>query len=190
MPSLNLIRWGGIAAVVAGLIFIAVALFNPQGLAGISSLPGPLATGMFVVALLGQLAAIASLHVLQRDRYGRLGTVGSLVFFVGIACWILLVVLSTLLDDIPVALGAVLAVVGLLAPFIGIELLGVATFRASVLPRWFGVLLIVGLPVSVLLWVVLGVLAWFIAYGVFWGLVGYALLSSGGTQVQRPPRVS
>lgn len=190
MPSSNLARWGGIAAVVAGLMFMVLAVFNPQGLVGISSLPGPLSTGMFIVALLGQLAGIAGLHVLQRDRYGRLGAVGSSVFFVGIACWILLVVLPILFDDLPVVLGAVLAVVGVLAPFIGIELLGAATLRTGMLPRWFGVLLVVGLPVAVLLGVVLGTPAGAVAFGVFWVLVGYVLLSSGGTLVQRPPRVS
>lgn len=50
---------------------------------------------------------------------------------------------------------------------------------------WFGVLLIVGLPVAVLLGVVLGPLAWWIAYGVFWMLIGYVILSSRGTPVTR-----
>jgi hypothetical protein len=44
------------------------------------------------------------------------------------------------------------------------------------------------LPVAVLLGVVLGPLAWWIAYGIFWMLIGYALLSSGGTEAERDTR--
>ena len=82
----------------------------------------------------------------------------------------------------------VLVLVAVLAPLVGLVLLGVAILRQRVLPGWFGVLLVVGLPVAVLLGVVLGPLAWWIAYGIFWMLIGYALLSSGGTEAERDTR--
>jgi hypothetical protein len=60
--------------------------------------------------------------------------------------------------------------IGLSVKLVGFVLYGVATLRARVLPRWYGVALIVLVPVSVVL----------LAYGNIWtGLVllvlGYAL---------------
>jgi hypothetical protein len=47
-----------------------VSLFAPQGPVFISFSDYLIAV-MFVIALLGTLAAIAGLHALQRERYGR-----------------------------------------------------------------------------------------------------------------------
>jgi hypothetical protein len=154
ISSSNFIRWGGIAAVVVGAIYVLLVLFASQEIAVGSRLPGPLDTLLLTVTLLGQLGGIASLHVLQRDHYGQLGVVGSLVSCVGIAFLVLLSILTLLANKIGVLLAIVvviLVLVGIFAPLIGLALLGAATLRAQVLPSWFGVLLIVGLPVAVLL---------------------------------------
>jgi hypothetical protein len=193
MTSANLVRWGGIAAVVAGILWlILVFLFNPQGVMGDLRLPGALGTVLLVVTLLAQLVGIASLHVLQRDRYGKLGAVGSLLALGGIAALILLFVGASLLADggvLSAILIAILALVGVFMPIIGLALLGVATLQVRVLPRWVGLLLSVGLPIAVLLGIVLGAQAGAVAFGIFWILVGYAIMFSGGIQTQRPPRV-
>ena len=191
--SSNLVRWGGIAAVLAGLIFIVLlVLTNPQqGLAPDPVFSGLPSTVLFIGALLGQMAGVASLHALQRGHYGRLGTVGSLVAFAGFALEFIAFIALSLLGGPSSAVNVVLALLlllGILAPFVGLVLLGVATLRARVLPRWFGVLLIVGMFVVALLVEAQLVVVGLVAYGVFWILVGYELLSSGRTEIQHPTR--
>ena len=175
MTSSNLARWGGIGAVVAGLIYVVLVLLNPQSLVGLSPLPSSLSTLMFILALLGQLAGIAGLHTLQREHYGRLGAAGSLISFAGFVVQLIAVLGIAVVSSIILAL---LFAMGVLIPFVGLVLLGVATLRTRVLPSWLGVLLIVGLPIVGVLVGLQEILIAVIAYGVFWMLVGYALSSS------------
>jgi len=191
--SSNLVRWGGIAAALAGLIFIVLlVLTNPQqGLAPDTVFSGSPSMVLFLGALLGQMVGVAGLHALQRGHYGRLGTVGSLVAFAGFALEFIAFIALSLLGGPSSAVNVVLALLlllGILAPFVGLVLLGVATLRARVLPRWFGVLLIVGMFVVALLVEAQLVVVGLVAYGVFWILVGYELLSSGRTEIQHPTR--
>lgn len=83
-----------------------------------------------------------------------------------------------------------LFLLGNLAPFVGLVLLGVATLRARVLPRWFGVLLIVGTVVVVVLLGAQLLTIGLVASGVLWILIGYTLLSRSGTELKHRPRVS
>jgi hypothetical protein len=77
-----------------------------------------------------------------------------------------------------------------LVALVGLTLLGAMTLRARVLPKWCGVLLIVGLPLTVFLDIVTGGGAGGILLGVVWALVGYALLATrGGAPAQQPSRV-
>jgi hypothetical protein len=71
-----------------------------------------------------------------------------------------------------------------LAKLVGFVLYGAATVQGRVLARWYGVLLIIFMPVFLLLG----------AYGNIWvGLVlmvlGYGLWMQRGVLVERPPRV-
>ncbi len=72
---------------------------------------------------------------------------------------------------------------------VGVVVLGTAALDAEVLPRWCGLLLVLGYPLAALPW---GSWAgeWMIL-GSVWAAVGYALLSGGGvpTRSVRPPRV-
>lgn len=192
MLSSNLVRWGGIAAVVAGLVFMVLVLLGPQGPVSSSFLPDTLSTILLIVVLLGQMAGIAGLHALQRGRYGRLGAAGALLAFVGIALQLLLGIVASALDlstsEAANLTFALLLLLGLLALFVGFVLLGIATLRAGVLPRWFGVLLIIGLFVVAVLVGVQLVLIGLLAYGVFWVLIGYMLLSIRGTELPQPER--
>ena len=79
---------------------------------------------------------------------------------------------------------------GSLAALVGLVLLGATTLRARVLPWWCGVLLIAGLPLSVVLDVTArGSVG--ISLGVVWALVGYALLATTeGSSTHQPSRVS
>jgi hypothetical protein len=66
---------------------------------------------------------------------------------------------------------------GILGWFVGFSLLGIATLRARVLPRWCGVLLLAYFSLFVFL---LGSYGWGgIALGLLWAALGYALLSQG-----------
>ena len=192
MSSSNLVRWGGIAAVVAGLVWIVLVLFSPQEAADVLFFSGSSGKVIFIVALLSQVTGIAGLYVLQRGRHGRFGAVGALVAFVGFAIELIFVVVVSLGVGegggmVSLVLALLLAL-GVMVSFIGLALLGIAILRMRTLPRWFGVLLIVGLPGAVILAIVLGALASWVAYGIFWLLVGYVLLSSNSTWVQRTTR--
>ena len=201
MSSTDLVRWGGLAAVVAGLAYAlggVVELFAPQQEV-FTSFSDYLIEVVSFVAVLGTLGAIAGLHALQRGKSGRLGTAGFLTTFVG---YILLLV-ATLLrltegrgDGVP---SLVLLSLGFLATLVGLVLLGIPTLRAWVLPRWCGVLLIVGLPVGFILLVILGVVLGIgdvllgilltVLLAVVWALVGYALLAaSRSALVEQPDR--
>jgi uncharacterized membrane protein (DUF2068 family) len=68
MPS-KLVRWGGLAALLAAAMYVGtgiVSLFATQGPVFIS-FSDYLIEVMFVIALLGTLAAIAGLHALQKE---------------------------------------------------------------------------------------------------------------------------
>ena len=85
-------------------------------------------------------------------------------------------------DPVPLAWGYPAALVG-------VVVLGTAALDARVLPRWCGLLLVLGYPLAALPW---GSWAgeWMIL-GSVWAAVGYALLSGGGdpTRSVRPARV-
>lgn len=192
MSSSNLVRWGGIAAVVAGLVWIVLVLFSPRDAPDVLFFSGSSGKVIFIVALLSQVTGIAGLYVLQRGRHGRFGAVGALVAFVGFAIELIFVVVVSLGVGegggmVSLVLALLLAL-GVILSFVGLALLGIAILRTRTLPSWFGVLLIVGLPAAVILAIVLGALASWVAYGIFWLLVGYVLLSSNSTWVQRPTR--
>ena len=192
MSSSNLVRWGGIAAVVAGLVWIVLVLFSPRDASDVLFFSGSSGKVIFIVALLSQVTGIAGLYILQRGRHGRFGAVGTLVAFVGFAIELIFVVVVSLGVGegggmVSLVLALLLAL-GVIVSFVGLALLGIAILRMRTLPSWFGVLLIAGLPAAVILAMVLGALASWVAYGVFWLLVGYVLLSSSSTWVQRLTR--
>jgi len=147
--SSSLVRWGGLAVVVAGVMYTGqavVGLVAPQNEL-FASFSDYAIEAMFVVALLGTLAAIGGLHALQKESYGRLGMASFLLAFVGHALMLasaavtLALAMSEALDPI--------FPLGFLAALVGLVLLGIATLRARVLPRLYGVLLIVGFPLLV-----------------------------------------
>ena len=176
--SSGIVRWGGWAGVVAALTYV---------LAGIIILVAPLQRVLgsvsehsieviLVVAFALTLVVIAGLHGLQSPRYGRLGAAGSSMTFIGYA---LIAVAAAV--TIRVGGEALFAVrlVGALAILMGSVLLGAMTLRARVLPWWCGVLLIVGFPLGAILDGNVARGGEEIVLGIVWGLVGYALLSSG-----------
>ena len=98
---------------------------------------------MFVAAHLLSVAGLVGLHALQKDSYGLLGRAG---FYLALAAMaarafgaVVFLAGSSALEwiSLPATLGML----------VGFVLYGVATLRARVLPRWYGVALIVSLPI-------------------------------------------
>jgi hypothetical protein len=128
------------------------------------------------VAEAGMLGALLGLRARQAPAYGRLGTAGFIVAFLGTALLCAITVIAIITHD---ALGEAFLssvfVSGMLGWLVGFPLLGVATLRAKVLPRWCGVLLLAYVPLVVFL---LSSYGWGgIALGLLWVALGYALVS-------------
>ncbi len=145
--SSTLIRWGGFAAMVAGLLYFV-------GYAGMADLLVPTMSnlgGHVVLGLAGLATLPALVGVLARDagRSGRLGTVGYILSFVGVAVFSV----GNLAEGVfAVEFGVVLFGVGLMILTVGVVVLGLGVRRAKVLPAWAVWPLVVGwaafLPVA------------------------------------------
>lgn len=186
MSSSDLIRWGGLAAMVAGVVFIVLMLI-PEGPPG--SLLYTLNRLVFIVAVLLMLVGLAGFHVLQKGNYGRIGRGG---FYTSIVAGIAQIIAQVGFMSGSMAL-AFLDFLGLLGVMVGLVLYGAATLQARVLPRWCGVGFIVGLPVWLVASVVLGnefggSLGGTI-FGFLWLGLGYVLISERGTETDQPTRV-
>jgi hypothetical protein len=192
--SSDLVRWGGVAGILAGVAWavsgiIHFAMVYPDaGTGPTGSLSDYLIEGAHAVAEAGMLGAPLGLRARQTPRYGWLGAVGFALAFLGSALLCAITVIAIISGD---ALGeAVLGTIfisGVLGWLVGFPLLGIATLRARVMPRWCGVMLIAFFPLFGFL---LGSYGWGgIALGLLWLALGYALLSANGAAAQEPSRV-
>ena len=180
MLSRNLIRWGGLGALAAGVVWIVSGLLAIayQG----EHVPGTfedyLVEGTFLVGVLLTVTGMVGLHVLQQRHYGRIGRTGFYLTVVAslgqVVGTVVLLLGSPVLEWLVFPLG----VVGVL---VGLALYGVATWHARVLPRWCGVGLMVGLPVAILL----GLYGGNVLFGLLWLALGYLLLRRGEQAEQR-----
>lgn len=198
MSSLNLIRWGGLAAVVGGALLavldlVEFALFRgqPQSLVA--------ATGAWIVVQLLYIVAIVLIalglvgaYARQAERAGTLGLIAFLMAFTGtvlvagaewsaafIAPWLTEIAPPELLDAEPSAI----VVVGVVLTFIlfglGWFLFGLASLQTKVPSRGVAVLLMIGSALVI----VLGLLDLplnAIVFGVAVSWMGYTLWSSMG----------
>jgi hypothetical protein len=177
VSSLNLVRLGAWGALLAGVAWTVLGLVGAAtvGRRGSEVLSSAfLDETLYLVALVGTLGGIVSLHARQTPSYGRLGTAGFLAAFTGTAILLVGLMLSFLIGGVfgtgfldPV-LGS-----GLWSVLVGFVLLGAATLRLKTLPRWCGGMLIICLPLAI----TLGDYGGGIVLGVTWLAVGYALLS-------------
>jgi hypothetical protein len=195
MVSSDLVRRGGLAAVLAGAAWavsgvVHFAMVYPEaGTGPTGSVSDYLIEGAHAVAEAGMLGALLGLRARQAPAYGWLGTLGFALAFVGSALLCAITAIAMITKD---ALGeAVLGTIfisGVVGWLVGFPLLGIATLWAKVLPRWVGVLLIAYFPLFAFL---LSSYGWGgIALGLLWLALGYALLSARGAAVQRPSRVT
>jgi hypothetical protein len=130
----------GVVSVVLGLI----AAVNPEVAAG------PAFAIFGIAGILLMLVGLTGLHALQKESYGRVGRAGFYTIFVASAVLILSAAAQILGSTVVLlgstALGWFVFSVGLLGLLLGFVLYGVATLRAEVLPRWYGVALVVAVP--------------------------------------------
>ncbi len=192
--SSTLVRWGGFAAMVAGLLYFV-------GYAGMAELLRPMLSnlgGHVVLGLAGLATLLALVGVLVQDagRSARLGTAGYVVSFVGVAVFSV----GNLAEGVWLAeeFGVVLFGVGLMSLTVGVVVLGLGLRQAKVLPAWAAWPLVVGwvafLPVAnspavfgfgsfVASLLGAGML------GIGWVTVGYALWSVKTASTRHPGRV-
>ncbi|MAU01222.1 MAG: hypothetical protein CL608_29105 [Anaerolineaceae bacterium] len=197
-------RLAGLSAALAGLCFIIVGIFHQE------NVPASVTTATWVnvhifATLMGFLGlfGMAGVHARQAEKSGWLGLTGYLLFSV----WLMFIIPFSfieafILPGLATELPAYVA--GFLGMFTGIPsaidlgvlptlwklsdpmyllgplLFGIATFRAGVLPRWAGGVLILGstlAPVGALLVSPEYQSLVMIPNGVALGWLGYALLS-------------
>jgi hypothetical protein len=176
--------FAGIGWMVSGFFFY---VFPGEGNGPEGSFSWYLMESADAIAEAGMLAALVGLHFLQRPDYGRLGAAGFVVAFVGTAFVFLSTVSWLLLAGKDTPFNGFAFSLGLVGWLVGFLLLGIATFRAGVLPRWSGVLLIAFFPVlfAILSFYETGVI-W---NGLVWLALGYVLWTRRGTAVEQPMRV-
>ncbi len=183
VSSADLIRWGGIAAMAAGVVWVISGILAVvyQGVHAPGTFADYLVEGSFAVGLLLTVVGMVGLHALQKENYGRIGRGG---FWTVVVASMGQVFGTVVLLAGSTALAWLVFPVGVLAVLVGFVLYGAATLQARVLPRWCGVGLIVGLPVAI----ALGLYGGNILFGLLWLALGYLLLQRA--QAERPSRVS
>jgi hypothetical protein len=206
--SSKLIRWGGRAAVLGGILFAAMFVLINLMIYGLKAIRGPfleshafahmLDAPMFLLLAVGALA----LYLRQKEHFGRLGKAGFYLTFSGFALatigglTIIVVGLSVSEEATLGALDVLTHPLSMLLYSVGSVLFGIATLRASVLPRAGALLLVIGGPLwffgppffSSLIdgredWLlVLPAMVPAVLFGGGWTLLGHALRSEKGPE--------
>ena len=179
MSSADLVRWGGLAAIGAGVLAIAYGLLSLA--TGKGDEPGPLDI-LVILAQALEVVGLLGFHALQGRNYGRIGRAGLYTTIAALVLFELLLVASLLGGDVGLDW---LVAVGVLGLLVGLVLYGAATLQARVLPRWCGILFIILMPVGILLGDFQPIWG-----GLVWLALGYALWSQRrGMAAEQPARV-
>jgi hypothetical protein len=216
MTRTGLIRLGGLVAMVGGVASATLGFLYVLQARGVALDSTEKAvqkahyeSTTLMLLVVGVLAAIAALHVIQRESYGPRGSLSSLAAFAGLAMVVVVGLLGGLVPAMP-GQAMPLVLVGLLAVSAGVLGLGIVTITAGVLPRWCGVALVAGSPPFVFVGfmaaslleaslgsvglrsVVPGGVGWGALWawpGAAWALVGFAIFRAGARQAQQASRV-
>ena len=193
MASSNLIRWGGLAAVLAGALFIVEALVVPfigDSHWGFHALDAP-PHAFLAVGLTGLY--------LWQTRQGRFGWLGTIGFILIVAACVVIALGGFAIVFVDGVLKAPVGVLDAIHPvelllLIGSVLFGMATMRENVLPSRAALLIIIGaLGFFGIAFAGVGP-EWLISVAVVilgagWAWLGYALWSESGESAQQPKRV-
>ena len=180
MPSsARLIRSGGIAAALGGLLFAAKAYWDRN-----DAPPWPTDTTdalAFLIPLLF-LVGVAGLYALCRGRLGGLGVTGLRASLAGFAIGVVGAIAVAFVDAFWFVF-----VLGTLLALVGLALAGIAIIGAGLLGRWSALPLILGVyglfalmtgdPANSAFGRTVGLVLW-VLFGLLWVALGYALLSA------------
>jgi hypothetical protein len=209
MSYSKLIRLGGVAAMVGGVLYAGVGLLEKR-LAEDLVFTGNIGYRIIVVSLpLGTMAAIVALYALHRERYGRVGTVLCLTAVLGLALATGALILRVLaaypiyaFPGDPAYLAWIFSwpiVLGLLVATAGMVLLGILSVAWRILPPWYAIALMVGSPLGVFYLTMIPTAALLggsplgralqALGGVPCAVVGYYIFRAARQRTERPARV-
>ena len=157
MSAANLIRWSGLISILAGVLYAFGAILHPAGedLAAYTSPNWVIAHQVYWAAAMLMLFGLVGVYARQVEKTGWLGLVGFVLAFIGTAyVGSIFLMVSTVVPTVVKEMPALFDQVGTpstatvlvvaLGFSLGYILFGIATMRAKVLPRWSGLLLILG----------------------------------------------
>jgi hypothetical protein len=168
MTASALMQLAGVSAMIAGLCFIVIGMFHPVNVLASVTTATWVNVHIFATALgFFGLFGVAGLYARQAEKSGWLGLIGFLLFsgWMTLVCGFSFVeafILPRLATESPafvegllgmfssipskVDLGILPTLWNISGPMyiLGPLLFGIATFRAGVLPRWAGALLVLG----------------------------------------------
>ena len=213
MTATTLMRWAGGSAIVAGLCFIVIGTLHPI------NEPSAVTTAAWLYAHIAATAlgffglfGMAGLYARQAEKSGWLGLIGFLLFSI----WMTMVsgfslfeafILPKLATVSPAFVESFLGMfsgaagevdLGILPTLwkisepmylLGPLLFGIATFRAGILPRWAGALLVAGAtlaPVGALLVPPAYQPLVMVPNGIAMAWLGYALVSERRANASEP----
>ena len=157
MSTAKLIRWSGLISILAGVLYALGAILHPAGedIAAYASPNWVPAHQVYWTAAMLMLFGLVGLYARQVEETGWLGLVGFVLAFIGtVLVDSIFLMASTVIHSValqapalfdqaaaPPTFGVLVVVLGYILGYI---LFGIATMRAGVLPRWSGLLLIIG----------------------------------------------
>jgi hypothetical protein len=196
LSASGLARWGGLAAMLGGVMWVVKG--------GAIMLTGEQPPVLFGAALPLFAVGLVGLHARLGGRGGRLGKTGVLVAYAALASALVVLVGWTLApagwvpsEDSVTPLTPFIVLAGL-GPFVGLVLLGIATLRVKAMPApWSALPLVMGAG-AVPLMLVGGILELvserlfelpIVLLGLAWVLLGYSVWSGRDKAIQQPARV-
>jgi len=209
----KLIRWAGVSAMVAGIIFAGIQPIHPPDvLASVNTSAFIIITSFKTVMCLFGLFGIAGLYARQVEETGWMGLAGYLlltIFYAVQMCYafaeplilpLLTTVAPTFVESVmgmssgaggPMNLGAFAVVYQIVSVLylLGLLLFGIALFRARILPRWAAGLLAFSGPLAIIMVALLPhqferLAAMPMGFALAW--LGYALWSERREQAAEP----
>ncbi len=208
MPASEIMRWGGVSAVVGGALLAIAVLYSlivvlgggPVTFSETALTPSyAITTGMSLLAAVLILFGLVGLNLRQSETAGVLGWVGFLVAFLGTALvvgtiWTEFFVAPSLAVEAPEFLDGEeipgLLNVGFIASYsllsLGWALFGVAALRAGIYPRWVSILLIIAALIGL---VPFSGGAAPLALGIAIALLGFFSLTGVSVSAGEPSRV-